>query len=192
MRLNSPVLALVALLATGCTTTEEALQLASQKWVGQSSDTFFARHGVPKSQFTRQDGGVLYTWRGGEAEVRRALAKKPENFGQPKPFNNSAVADQGSTFNRTVSSSSTTVRKPNANTTVTKTRSSSSSVNVDLDRLLEPSPSPASQQKNYRIDKVYCELQINTDGSGTIIAIRKVRDTSGISSLSRCDEVLNR
>ncbi|MBP0617543.1 hypothetical protein [Jiella mangrovi] len=63
---------LVAL--AGCTTTEEANQAMQGRWVGQSSDAFFSQYGPPVSEFPLNNGGTVYTWRGGET-VRNVPAQ---------------------------------------------------------------------------------------------------------------------
>ncbi|SJZ94081.1 hypothetical protein [Consotaella salsifontis] len=52
----------------GCTTTEEANQAIQSRWIGQSSDSFFAQYGPPVSQFSLNNGGIIYTWQGGDTQ----------------------------------------------------------------------------------------------------------------------------
>ncbi|NDW05453.1 hypothetical protein GTK09_13565 [Jiella sp. 40Bstr34] len=66
---KSMVMGVVALgLLAGCTTTEEANQAIQGRWIGQSSDAFFAQYGPPVSAFDLNNGGTVYTWQGGETE----------------------------------------------------------------------------------------------------------------------------
>lgn len=61
--------ALAAVLALGgCTTTEEANVAMRADWIGRSSDDFFSAYGPPNQRYDRQDGGTIYSWRGGETE----------------------------------------------------------------------------------------------------------------------------
>ena len=59
-------LALVAMVLSACTTTEEAQQVIQSRWIGQPVEAFFIRHGPPVSEFAMQSGNVIYTWRGGD------------------------------------------------------------------------------------------------------------------------------
>jgi len=165
----------LAIAVAGCTTAQEATQKASATWVGQSSDTFFARYGAPYSQFETQDGGKLYKWRGGQTSIRRKIN------------NNAAKPNQNSLYSTSSQRSSTTVSQTSPNTSVTKTRSSGSSVDIDVGALLG-----APSQPTHRTIAVFCEMQINTSADGTIRSLSTIRDTGGTASLSRCDEVLNR
>ncbi|MEN0040515.1 MAG: hypothetical protein AAF764_04175 [Pseudomonadota bacterium] len=168
----------LTLAVAGCTTTEEATQKASATWVGQSSDAFFSRHGAPYSQFAKQDGGILYKWRGGQTSIRRKI-NRPANATAPKP-------PESSVFSRSSQRSSTTISQTSPNTVVTKSRSSGSSVNIDVGGLLG-----APTQPTHRTIQVFCEMQIDTAPDGTIRNLTTIRDTGGTFSLSRCDEVLN-
>lgn len=158
--------------AAGCTTAEQATQKAAVKWVGRSSDQFFAFYGAPYSIFNRDDGGKLYKWRGGEKTIRR-------------PLNKPSLQQPNNGFGQTSSRSTTTVTQPDANTTITRTRSRSSSFNVNVDEIFN-APKPAYQEI-----LVYCELSISTDAGGVITSMQPLSDSGGTFSLSRCDEVLN-
>ena len=51
----------------GCQTTKQAAQALENRWIGQPADSFFVANGPPVSEFPRDAGGSIYTWRGGEA-----------------------------------------------------------------------------------------------------------------------------
>ena len=162
---------------SGCTTTNEAHQKISSKWIGQSSDEFFAFHGAPLTSFAQNNGGILYGWKGGEYTYTRPA--KYETITQPSTNNG---------IGKTQTKSSTTVSQPDANTTVTKTQSSSSSFNIN---------SPTSSEQRLvtpaKTVSLVCELQIGADTAGTIRSISVINDTEGRGlSLSRCDEILNK
>ncbi|MCV0351407.1 hypothetical protein [Nitratireductor sp.] len=158
---------------SGCTTAREATQQTAVRWVGSSSDQFFAIHGAPYSSFERDDGGKIYRWRGGETSIRRSL--------------DSSVGTQpGNGFGKSYSRSSKKVSRPDANTTRTRTRSSSASFNINVAGILN------AQKPAYRDERLYCELSISTDTNGVITSLQRLADTGGAFSLSRCDEVLSR
>ena len=66
MKTTLLVVAIAAALA-GCQTTEKAAQTLKSEWIGQSADSFFVQNGPPVTGFPRDNGGQIYTWRGGEA-----------------------------------------------------------------------------------------------------------------------------
>ena len=54
---------------TGCTTTKQAAEVLHSSWEGQPVDAFFVKYGPPVSQYTMADGGKIFTWIGGRADV---------------------------------------------------------------------------------------------------------------------------
>lgn len=66
MKTTLLVAAIAAALA-GCQTTQKAAETLRSDWVGQSADSFFVANGPPVTGFPRDNGGQIYTWRGGEA-----------------------------------------------------------------------------------------------------------------------------
>ena len=153
-----------------CTTTADTNQVLKSRWIGQPSDLFFSRYGPPLRSFALNDGGTVYTWRGGETTRTVAPARR-STLGQPSAPFASRVR------------TTTTVTHPNANTTVTKTRSSSFSVGLQpaVGQMLVQPP---------RVERLFCEAQITGDAGGTIRNVEASRDTAGAGfSLSRCAEV---
>jgi hypothetical protein len=65
------IAACAAALLAGCQTTQQAAQTMRSEWVGESADSFFVANGPPVSSFPRDNGGQIYTWRGGEASIVR-------------------------------------------------------------------------------------------------------------------------
>lgn len=58
------MLTVVAL--AGCQTSQEAARNMQNRWIGMPADSFFVENGPPVSTFQRDNGGEIYTWRGGE------------------------------------------------------------------------------------------------------------------------------
>ncbi|MEF2073325.1 hypothetical protein [Consotaella aegiceratis] len=75
---------LCAAVLTGCTTTEDANLAIQSQWMGQPSDAFFAQYGPPASQFALNDGGTIYTWRGGDTERSIAAQYRPMTESEKK------------------------------------------------------------------------------------------------------------
>jgi hypothetical protein len=61
--------AIVFLILSACSTTEQAGTALRSKWVGRSSDEFFTRYGPPASEFKLASGDTIYTWTGGQASI---------------------------------------------------------------------------------------------------------------------------
>lgn len=61
------LVAAIAVALAGCQTTQKAAETLRSDWVGQSADSFFVTNGPPVTSFPRDNGGQIYTWRGGEA-----------------------------------------------------------------------------------------------------------------------------
>ncbi len=159
-------LAMGAALA-GCKTTEEASRALRGKWIGQKADDFFIEHGPPQSRYELEDGGAIYTWRGGETSYVRPARVQTQGFSQPI-----------SRSERTV----TTVSNPAPGTTITRTRSTSTSFRFAM-------PTSVIVQPAQRIE-LFCEAQIVTDAQGIITSVRINRDTEGAGlSFSRCAEL---
>ncbi len=88
-------------MTAGCVTTEEANQAIQSRWIGQPSDVFFAQYGPPVSQFAMNDGGTIYTWRGGEtsrdvAPVYRPMTEQEKAAARNAPH---TVINIGGTYN---------------------------------------------------------------------------------------------
>ncbi len=165
------LLGMLAAALAGCTTTEEANKAIKSRWIGQPSDSFFAQYGPPIRSFPLNNGGVVYTWRGGEttqvipAEYRTIQPSQPAT----------PLASSSNTV--------TTVTNPNPGTTVTETRTTNFNVG------LQAQPQQVLVRPE-RIERLFCEAQITVDPSGIIGNIEASRDTTGAGfSLSRCAEV---
>lgn len=182
MKLKTPfaALALASVALAGCTTTEETTANAQSKWVGQSADVFFAAYGPPMSNYPLNNGGTLYTWRGGETEV--PVAKAPNSTFNKPP--------QQTTFNRGFSKTSTKVTHLSPGMIKTTTKSSSASASINVDGLLNTLANGGMPPKR-EMRRVYCEMQISTDANNVITSLHNTGDTAGAGfSMSRCAEVL--
>lgn len=51
-----------AIAVAGCSTTKEAMQAVSNRYIGANIDDFFAENGLPKAKWQTKSGDVLYTW----------------------------------------------------------------------------------------------------------------------------------
>jgi hypothetical protein len=164
-------LGILMLAVAGCTTTEEANKAIKSQWIGQTSDAFFSQYGPPIRSFPLNDGGAVYTWRGGD--TTRVI---PAQYRTVTP---GAPADPLASSTRTT----TTVSSPDPRTTVTETRTTSMRVGVT------PQPQQILVQPE-RVEALFCEAQISVDVTGVITNIQASRDTDGAGlSLSRCAEV---
>lgn len=163
---------LVMLAMAGCATTEEANKAMQSRWVGQPSDAFFAAYGPPIRSFPLNNGGAVYSWRGGE--TTRVIPAQYQTVQPAAPAAPLASNTQ----------TTTTVSNPNPNTTVTRTTTSSMSIGL---------PTVQPQQvmvRPERVESLLCEAQITVDAGGVITNIQASRDTTGAGlSLSRCAEV---
>lgn len=162
-------LLLAAALLAGCTTTEEANQAIKSRWIGQSSDSFFARYGPPMRQFPLNNGGTIYSWRGGETtQVVPAEYRSVSTTPTPVATNTSTT---------------TVVNNSAPNTTVTETRTTSTSIGIAA----QPTQVMVRPE---RVETLFCEAQLTVDAAGLITNIEASRDTTGAGlSLSRCAEV---
>ncbi|WP_187971495.1 hypothetical protein [Aquibium microcysteis] len=152
----------------GCTTTEEANKAIKSRWIGQPSDSFFAQYGPPVRSFPLNNGGIVYTWRGGE--TTQVIPAEYRTIQPATPLASS-------------SSTVTTVTRPDPGTTVTETRTT----NLNLGLQAQPQHVLVRPE---RIEQLFCEAQITVDRSGVIGNIEASRDTTGAGfSLSRCAEV---
>lgn len=160
------LVAAFAALLSGCTTTEEVNTAIQSRWTGQPADAFFTRYGPPVSSFALNNGGTVYTWRGGEK-----TNYIPAQYAQPS--DDDAVAKS---VTRT-----TTRRDANDDETTITTTKTAIGITDNRPRLI----SEASVQE------LFCEVQISTTPDDRIISIRASNDTTGEGlSLSRCAEVL--
>ncbi len=169
-------LGLVMVTMAGCATTQEANKAIQSRWIGQPSDAFFAAYGPPLRSFPLNNGGAVYSWRGGE--TTRVV---PAQYQTVQPADAQPLAPNPLAQN---TRTTTTVINPNPNTTVTKTTTTSMSIGM---------PSGQPQQvmvRPERVENLLCEAQITVDAGGTITNIQTSRDTTGAGfSLSRCAEV---
>jgi hypothetical protein len=56
------VLACLAINLAACTTTEQANEALSSKYIGKPVDQFFIENGPPASQYNTQDGRIIFVW----------------------------------------------------------------------------------------------------------------------------------
>ncbi len=156
----------------GCVTTEQAQKAMDSRFIGQTSDAFFAQYGAPQSSFGLNNGGTTYRWKGGETVINI-----PAQYKKVEP----SSPGVGTSNTKTT----TNVSRPDANTTVTETSSTTFSMNVSA---------PAQQVlvSPARTVQVFCEAQISVDSKGIITNIQVTQDTQGAGlSISRCAEVFN-
>ncbi|WP_075290097.1 hypothetical protein [Pararhizobium arenae] len=166
MKIRILLAAAVAALLSGCTTTEEANTAIQSRWIGQPADAFFTRYGPPQSRFPLNDGGSIYSWRGGDK-----TNYIPAQYAQPS-------TDDDDVFGKSVTK--TTTREDGNETTVTTTRTSFG-ISDNTPRMIAPA----------RTEQLFCEVQISTGPDDRITTIRASNDTTGEGlSLSRCAEVL--
>jgi len=50
------------LFVSGCTTTEEAMVRANNRYIGKNFDEFVLEHGIPRSKFQLNNGDYIYVW----------------------------------------------------------------------------------------------------------------------------------
>jgi hypothetical protein len=207
-----------ALLAiAGCQTTADAQNSISSSYVGTPADDFFARHGAPFSTYQRQDGGRMYSWRGGERTVSVAPPPPPPplpGFGQPAfgqpafgqpafgqpafgqpfgtaPFGQQATSQTIFADSRSRTSTQEYTRADGTRVTESQTRSSGVNVGLDPSRLAGAAlgTQPAARPQG-QTRQLLCELSITADANNTITSISVQRDTQGVgASFSRCAEV---
>lgn len=160
----------ISLAAAGCATTQQAQGAIESRFIGQSSDAFFARYGMPLSSYPLNTS-TLYRWRGGETSVH-----VPAEYRKADP----AAAGVGAGKTR----STTQVSNPNPNTTITETTTTSFSIGGLL--------SPPALLSPARTLPIFCEAQVTVDAKGVIVGMRIMQDTRGFGlSLSRCAEVFD-
>ena len=105
-----PIVLPLLLAAAGCQTSAEAVSTVNAAWVGRPADDFFSRYGAPYASFPRQDGGAIYSWRGGEQTLAVNTAPRPPAF-PPSPFGTAPAVQPasaplfGDTKSRTTSNS---------------------------------------------------------------------------------------
>lgn len=152
---------------SGCTTTEEANTAIQSRWTGQPADAFFTRYGPPVSRFPLNNGGAVYTWRGGEK-----TNYIPAQYAQP--------SSDDDAFAKSVTRT-TTRRDEDGDRTTTTTTKTSFGIADTSPRMISPA----------RTEELFCEVQISTGPDDRIVSIRASNDTTGAGlSLSRCAEVL--
>jgi hypothetical protein len=168
-RVRLGALLVVLLMLSRCATTQDAEKAMGSKYIGQSSDVFFSHNGPPRSYFELNNGGRVYTWRGGETTIHVAAETKTI----------AATPGTQSTTEKTTTKES----KPDPNTTVTQTTSTSFSVGT-------PATSTTVVTKPAQKVPIYCEAQITTDEKGIITDIRATGDTQSVGLVgSRCAEI---
>lgn len=164
----SPVLP-AALALAACVTTQQAEKAMDSKYVGQPSDKFFAENGPPRTSFKLDNGGTVYTWRGGETTITVPAETK------------TVEATPGAST--TTEKSTTRESHPDDNTTVTETTSTSFSVGT-------PGTSTTTVTKPEQKIPVYCEAQITANAKGVITSIKATGDTRSVGLVgSRCAEI---
>src|SRR5690606_30522887 len=72
MSMRSLLALAMAVALVGCTTTEDANNAIQSRWIGRTTDDFFAQYGPPVRAYPMNSGGTIYTWHGGDK--RRDIA----------------------------------------------------------------------------------------------------------------------
>ncbi len=168
------------LAACNTTSTEEVTAATQAVWIGKPADVFFSTYGPPRSSYTLDGGGKVFTWRGGEKRVKVNKPRPNPGFGQPKTTNMISASN---------SSSKTSGGWTSPNTYESRTSSSSSSVNIDVDGLVNALVT-GGKPKEPETRLVFCEMLVSTDANGVITNISATNDTAGAGlAFSRCAEV---
>jgi hypothetical protein len=218
MRIHTlAALAMIAIGASSCTTTEQASSAVQSRWIGRPADDFFTQHGPPQSDYTLANGNVIYTWRGGETTrhiparyAAPAVAAAPpplpsfganstfgSSFGN-SAFNNNAFGSKpatpanGAGWSRQVVQTQTKVENPQPGVTRTTTTTKTRGASIGWNPPAAATPTNQGQLLSpARTERLFCELQLTADPQGVIQSVRIAQDTSGAGfSLSRCAEVL--
>ncbi|WP_349370920.1 hypothetical protein [Salinarimonas sp.] len=170
MFMRLAAVAALAVTLSACQTTQQAAERVQGKWIGQPVDAFFVENGPPVSSYALADGGLIYTWRGGEA-----------SFVRPAQVRTTPLAPSQPLMSR--SRTTTTTSAPEPGTTVTRTTTTSASFGFT------PPAVTTVVRPAERVNLV-CEAQITADAEGVIRAVRISRDTQGaFLSLSRCADI---
>ncbi|WP_442578139.1 hypothetical protein ACSBOB_21640 [Mesorhizobium sp. ASY16-5R] len=103
MKLSSFGVFALAVVAAGCTTTEDANNTIRSRWIGQPSDAFFAQYGPPVRSYAMNSGGTIYTWRGGDTNrnvspVYRDMTDSEKDAARKNPTTVINIATDGSSF----------------------------------------------------------------------------------------------
>ena len=59
----------VALLASGCVSTQAVVDRFGQKWIGRNFDEFVMRYGAPYRKYDLNNGGTAYVWNSGTSSI---------------------------------------------------------------------------------------------------------------------------
>jgi hypothetical protein len=166
-------LATASVCVGACVTTQDVSKSLATRYVGQSSDAFFAQYGPPINSMRLNDGSTVYNWHGGDSMIMvPAEYKKVDTPGSPPTASNSTTR--------------TSVSHPDDNTTVTNSSTTSWSVGGSPAGSQQVLVRPAYQKQ------LYCEARITADPKGNIVSVEATQDTQGAGfSVSRCAEVFN-
>jgi ABC-type uncharacterized transport system auxiliary subunit len=59
----------LALLLSGCVSTQAVVDRLGNKYVGKNFDEFVINHGTPRQKFTLSSGDIVYTWNSGTSSI---------------------------------------------------------------------------------------------------------------------------
>lgn len=149
----------------GCATLDPKI---NQRFIGKTSDAFFVAFGVPKSTLQLNDGGKIYTWRGGENTI--FLPGYQETVGDELSFITSKDRSKTSSHG-------------NVRTTTTISQSRTKTISLSGNETITYGDITIRQ---------FCEAQIVVNSIGVIVQFEVTGDTRGNGfNRSRCAEVLN-
>ncbi len=82
------ILVCFAAAVTACTTTEQANEALSSKYIGKPVDQFFIENGPPSSQYNTQDGRTIFVW----AEAPQSITMPGSSYTTVTGYGNTATA----------------------------------------------------------------------------------------------------
>jgi hypothetical protein len=77
-----------AAILISCTTTEQANEALSSKYIGKPVDQFFIENGPPSSQYNTQDGRTIFVW----AESPQSITIPGSSYTTVTGYGNTATA----------------------------------------------------------------------------------------------------
>jgi len=93
----------MAVALVGCTTTEDANNAIQSRWIGRTTDDFFAQYGPPVRAYPMNSGGTIYTWHGGDkrrdiAPVYRDMTDAEKEAAKKNPYTYININTNGSSY----------------------------------------------------------------------------------------------
>jgi hypothetical protein len=96
MERSIKLILIITLIISGCTTSQDAINIIAPKYIGQKADMFFSVNGPPYGQYVMDNGAKIYKWDSGVQNVSMPTTTSFDAYTTPIGMSGTATTSGGS------------------------------------------------------------------------------------------------